>query len=280
MKYKKFLNLGCGNRFHPEWSNVDIESNSKYVQAYDLRKGIPFEKNSFQAVYHSHLLEHIPRHQLDFFLNECIRVLKPNGILRIAIPDLEQIAKQYLKVMEEGYNNLTSNSIELDYNWLMIEMYDQVVRNQSGGEMLKYLSKETLSNKEFLTKRCGVEIENLLEIINTTKIEANKPNSLFKKLYNLFIDSEYRKNVLAKLLLGNDYTLYEVGKFRNNGEVHQWMYDKYSLTKKLMEHNLKNSTIQKANQSLIPNWTEFNLDTEPNGHIYKPDSLYIESIKD
>jgi hypothetical protein len=34
-----------------------------------------------------------------------------------------------------------------------------------------------------------------------------------------------------------------------------------------------------ADESYITNWTSFNLDTEPDGSIYKPDSLYMEAVK-
>jgi hypothetical protein len=34
-----------------------------------------------------------------------------------------------------------------------------------------------------------------------------------------------------------------------------------------------------AHESAIPNWSRFNLDTEPDGSVYKPDSLYLEAIK-
>lgn len=64
----KYLNVGCGNRFHPDWVNVDLSPIDKRVITHDLSTGIPFDDNSFDAVYHSHLLEHIPRHQGKIFI--------------------------------------------------------------------------------------------------------------------------------------------------------------------------------------------------------------------
>ena len=95
----KYLNLGCGLRFHPDWTNIDSDSSSPYVQDYDLQKGIPFQDNFFDVVYHSHLLEHFPKHKATDFMIECFRVLKPGGTIRIVVPDLEQIAKLYLKTL-------------------------------------------------------------------------------------------------------------------------------------------------------------------------------------
>ncbi|MGF1587860.1 MAG: methyltransferase domain-containing protein [Pleurocapsa sp.] len=58
-------------------------SAGKDVIAYDLRQKIPFEDNTFELVYHSHLLEHFPKPMAESFIKECCRVLRPQGILRV-----------------------------------------------------------------------------------------------------------------------------------------------------------------------------------------------------
>jgi SAM-dependent methyltransferase len=63
---------------------------------HDLRKGIPFDSNSINVVYHSHLLEHLDRSAAKKLLLEAKRVLKPNGIHRIVIPDFEKLCRDYL----------------------------------------------------------------------------------------------------------------------------------------------------------------------------------------
>ena len=57
------------------------------------------------------------------------------------------------------------------------------------------------------------------------------------------------------------------------------MYDHYSLSSLLKKCGLQEITKRTAQESYIPEWTSFNLDTEPDGSVYKPDSLYMESIK-
>ena len=99
---KSYLNLGCGNKFHPAWTNVDVVARGNSVIGHDLRKGISFPDGKFDVVYHSHLLEHFPRAQALPFLRECYRVLKPGGIIRVAVPDLERIARVYLQAFEEA----------------------------------------------------------------------------------------------------------------------------------------------------------------------------------
>jgi predicted SAM-dependent methyltransferase len=83
------LNLGCGSRFHPTWTNLDAISSNAAVRACDLNKGIPFPDNSFQVVYHSHVLEHFPKDKAFELMQECRRVLETGGVIRVAVPALE-----------------------------------------------------------------------------------------------------------------------------------------------------------------------------------------------
>lgn len=96
------LNLGCGKRLHSDWVNVDYTATTENVISHDLSRGIPFPENSFDVVYHSHLLEHFPRSAASVFVQACWKVLKPGGILRVVVPNLEQIAKVYLEALEKA----------------------------------------------------------------------------------------------------------------------------------------------------------------------------------
>ena len=105
------LNLACGSHSHPQWNNVDFSPLTRLARRrrlagvlrkvgilsekrfrrllsvdpeiikWDLRKGIPFEDDTFDVVYHSHFLEHLEKDAACAFLNECFRVLKPSGII-------------------------------------------------------------------------------------------------------------------------------------------------------------------------------------------------------
>ncbi len=87
----KYLNLGCGDCYHQDWTNIDLNSNNSQVLSHDLRRGIPFPEASFDVVYHSNIIEHFQRDDALLFMKECFRVLKPGGILLVATPNLEQI---------------------------------------------------------------------------------------------------------------------------------------------------------------------------------------------
>ncbi len=71
----------------------------------------------------------------------------------------------------------------------------------------------------------------------------------------------------------------QVGAFRLSGEVHQWMYDRYSLVCLLTKCGFRSPRVCTAAESAIPNWTGYNLDSDSDGVVYKPDSLFMEAFK-
>lgn len=281
---KNYLNLGCGHRFHPDWTNVDLVSTGEGVIAHNLTQGLPFPDASFDVVYHSHVLEHFPKTEAEFFMRECCRVLRPHGVLRVVVPDLEQIAKTYLVALEKA--SAGSQEWAANYEWILLEMYDQTVRNHSGGEYAAYFSRENIPNEEFVIKRSGVEVKNYLSCLRQQLKQpqpALPPESqtkrLLKKFYRFIRYSAYHRELLLKVLLGMEYSTLQLGRFRQSGEVHQWMYDRYSLGSLLQKCGLQNIVQRTATDSFIPNWASFNIDTEPDGSVYKPDSLFLEAIK-
>ena len=276
-----YLNLGCGKRLHPSWTNVNFVSTGTGVIVHDLKEGIPFSDQSFDVVYHSHVLEHFAKAEAEIFLKECYRVLRPQGIVRVVVPDLEQITRMYIQCLE----NVCVNPQEWHhkYDWTLLEMYDQMVRNQSGGEMLKFLLRQDLPTQEFVVKRCGIEFQNI--IAASQQLPKPKPKDglitkFVKHIYRIIFYRDYRRNAFLKFILSpNEFDSLQLGRFRQSGEIHQWMYDHYSLSVLLENCGLQKIVNRAADESYIPNWTSFNLDTEPDGSIYKPDSLYMESIK-
>lgn len=123
-------NLGCGFRCLENWRNVDGSPNallgskkSAYlnkilyrltgtasyydfaeydrtlrknkIDYYDLRNGVPFDDGSLEVIYCSHFLEHLGKDSAIEFLNECCRSLKPGGLIRILVPDLDVAMEMY-----------------------------------------------------------------------------------------------------------------------------------------------------------------------------------------
>lgn len=83
------INLGAGDVPHDGYENWDIKSGQK---AYPL--DVP--DDSVDEIRASHILEHFAHGKVADVLRDWVRALRPGGLLRIAVPDLQAIAEQYL----------------------------------------------------------------------------------------------------------------------------------------------------------------------------------------
>ena len=118
------LNLGCGLLTSPGWVNVDGSWNARLAKhpalrralasvgilsrdkskipwdstifIHDIRKPLPFRDGSAAAVYASHVLEHLYFEEGQQLIRESFRVLSSGGLLRIVVPDLGAIVREYL----------------------------------------------------------------------------------------------------------------------------------------------------------------------------------------
>jgi predicted SAM-dependent methyltransferase len=276
-----YLNLGCGSHFNLRWVNVDFLKTGDDVIAHNLLKGVPFDDNSFEVVYHSHVLEHFQKNDAPKFIAECYRVLKPGGTIRIAVPDLEQIVNNYNRLLAMGKADPGNEKIRDDYEWIKIEMYDQTVRNVSGGEMVNYLSRKTLPNEDFILQRIGNEGYLIRqEIIRSMNNPETKMSRTKKKLDRIKRNLSFQgfKYLLLKTLFNREYKLMDIGKFRKSGEIHQWMYDIYSLGNLLKDAGFRNLEQKRFDESSISGWRSFGLD-EVDNTVRKPDSLFVEATK-
>ena len=91
------LHIGCGSVRLEGWINIDNNKQGQVVDiVWDIFDGLPFlENSSCSLIYNEHFLEHLSIEQAVFFLKECYRILKPNGVLRIAMPSLEYTVDKY-----------------------------------------------------------------------------------------------------------------------------------------------------------------------------------------
>ena len=88
------LHLGSGGEHKDGWTNVDLAGDPVEV-AWNLARPLPFADGSAAAVFHEHLLEHLPLAAGARLLAECLRVLRPGGLIRVGVPDAGRLARSY-----------------------------------------------------------------------------------------------------------------------------------------------------------------------------------------
>lgn len=92
------LNWGCGGHPEPGWVNSDLKDDHPGIDVpCDIRDGLPLEDSSFDYVVSIHALPELPMTDLVGALRELRRVLKPGGVLRLGLPDLDRGIKAYLE---------------------------------------------------------------------------------------------------------------------------------------------------------------------------------------
>ncbi len=253
----KFLNLGCGAHFSrdPIWTNVDIAGGDG-VTKHDAYQPLPFDDGEFDAIYHSDLLEHLNKRYAPLFMRECWRVLRSGGILRVAVPDLEAICRLYLIVLGDALNG--NEAAQILYEWIMVELLDQMTRHKSGGEMLNYWKRNPVPAYDFVVKRVGGEAARAIASMRKRGAQPDPdPGPPTPE----------------------ERDPYEVGRFRLSGQCHLWMYDRYSLGKLFREAGFVDVKKCQHDESAIPDFNSYLLDTEADGAARKPDSFYMEGRK-
>lgn len=93
------LHLGPGKVYLPGFTNVDIFSSVK-ADAYADCTALPYEKETFDLIYASHILEHVHRHMVVATLSHWRSLLKTGGVLRLAVPNFEAVTQWYAKTGE------------------------------------------------------------------------------------------------------------------------------------------------------------------------------------
>lgn len=70
---------------------------SHSIEFGDVTKSLPIPHGSVDAIYSCHMLEHLDGQDAAAFLTYATKLLRPGGILRLAVPDLRKHADWYLE---------------------------------------------------------------------------------------------------------------------------------------------------------------------------------------
>ena len=191
------LQIGCGPNTISDWLNTDLLYNQQ-VAFLDAGTKFPFADHTFQYIYAEHLFEHLDLEQEINMLEECFRILKPDGILRLALPSADFLkdildnkleTKKYVEWTIENISGLRS----VKDNILTKEDYPVYVVNN----FYRDWGHQTIHNRQTLTNL--IRSKGFVEITNC---EVGKSNH--KSLQNLerhMVSIPEELNVLETMIL-------------------------------------------------------------------------------
>lgn len=270
---KACLNVGCGGAYFPEWTNCDLLP-GRQVVGHDLRDPLPWQTGTFDAVYSSHVLEHLTEEAGMRQLADQFRVLKSGGVCRVVVPDLEGLCREYLKALEGCEQDRNAESLRR-YRWAVVELLDQMVREESGGALRKLLNSGEI-DKDQAGNRFGDAFlgpDGARVTLDNSRTDAGEASLALESDWGAKMARRWAKWKLNWASGGGSDP-------RKSGEVHRWMYDRISLIRMLEEVGFERCEVLSYDRSSIPDWDKYNLDVSRHGPFpRKPDSLFVEGIK-
>jgi predicted SAM-dependent methyltransferase len=96
------LNWGCGPHAAPGWINSDVRDAAGVDLCGDIRDGLALPSDGLDYAVAIHALQDVPYLDVRGVLRELRRVLRPGGVLRVGVPDLDRAIAAYLRG-DHGY---------------------------------------------------------------------------------------------------------------------------------------------------------------------------------
>ena len=103
----RMLNLGAGPNRRDGWLTADAFKPQADIYLNATGR-LPFADQSWDLIYSEHMLEHIHVDKVRRLLTEIYRVLKPEGVFRVTVPDLEIHARNYVEKNDKYFEPIIS----------------------------------------------------------------------------------------------------------------------------------------------------------------------------
>ncbi len=262
--------------------NVEPPPPDSPMLYWDLAQPLPFADRSFDAVDCYHVYEHLFREEADRFTGEVHRVLKPGGIYRVSVPDLEWIAGEYLKYLEAALQDPSATNVKR-YRWTVMKLIEQSIREKTGGLMLEAIRRGEF-DRAYVREHYGEAFDAFFrgpsERPQPATAEVSRKKTLRQRLFSLTPQKVSRKirwldyeRKLAEFKRGRGKDL------RFNRETVSLLPDRLYLKLLLAKPGFTGFSIKDYKTSDIPNWAKYDLDRSNNGDYPFDPSLYVEVRK-
>ena len=124
------LDFGCGEVCQPGYEGVDLYAPSAKHKVNLFQLPLPWKDNSVDGIWCSHFIEHIPQALRWPFFDECWRILKPDGVMRIFVPNWKS---------ERAYGDMTHEwpPVTTMFFYYLIRSWRETNKLQHGAYNLK-----------------------------------------------------------------------------------------------------------------------------------------------
>jgi SAM-dependent methyltransferase len=243
---RAMLNLGCGTKMNWDWTNVDFS-----IYAYLAR--------------HKAVIKYL---RLTGFMSEerykrllCVDPKIIRWDLRKGIPFLDES-------FDVVYCSHFLEHIEKDSVSFFLKECYRVLKHR-GIIRIVVPDLETLVNR-YVLSASRMKNGEALALDN----HQQAIHDLFDQMVRRKPAGRMKQNLVIQIIES-----FLLGSTEKTGELHRWMYDRYSLKPLLSGVGFKDIRAESPFTSRIEGWNQFNLDTNEDGSVYKPGSLYIEGAK-
>ena len=271
--------------FLKEWTNLKFSllpyPRGRPIRHYDIRRPLPFADDTFDAVYALHIIEHLTPEEASKFVAEVFRVLRPGGILRISTPDLESAVRAYLERLDQCTRQRTEQDI-VKYDWAVLELLDQMVRDKSGGLMMETV-KRGHYDAQYAHERYGDVFD---EFYRPPSPEHTEPRKTLWERIGSKSPRDLPRTIYWKI---NDVVFAWLQSWKSNQldgdprkmkESNLWTYDRLSVRLLLEAHGFKKFSVKSHAESDIIGWERYDFDRSNYGNRAIEPSLYVEVRKD
>jgi predicted SAM-dependent methyltransferase len=107
---------------------------------WDLRNGMPFDNDTIDEIYSSHLFEHLTFNEASVLFDECKRVLKPHGVFSICVPNSKRYIDAYFNKDQDFWKNEQPDFLINAYNKTTLIDYINYIAYMDGHH--KYMFDE------------------------------------------------------------------------------------------------------------------------------------------
>jgi predicted SAM-dependent methyltransferase len=272
-----------GPAFLKQWNNVVFAArtgpplpNTRYLDLSTTPLG--FADETLDAVYAYHVFEHLTPSHGERCAQQIFNALKPGGIFRLSVPDLETACRDYLHALEAAAAEPTRQNT-VRYRWTVMAIFEQMVRDRSGGMMLDAINAGAYDDAQ-LRDMFG---DMLLPLVEETRsanaggvADSRRPRvnqfsarSMLRPFYRAARSVLGKQRVMVANRLDPNVTK----------EAVQWMYDRFSLRLLLEQCGFKDIRQVDHVSSSIPMWSAYDFDRSEKGGYPLDPSVYMECRK-